>query len=344
MNLPNKMWDVFVSYASEDRDSVVRPLVEFLRRSGLRVWLDRQEIHVGESIREKIDEGLANSRFGIVILSESYFKKVWTKKELDGLLSIEEYGDVAIFPVWHQIDKSMVARYSPLLADRYALTTADGIENVAKEVIAEVLRRGIDSPSLRNRTISKEFINLLEGDADIPSIRGFLAKHSMILSLALGADCMFNPTGKRSLFPELERIEPYLCMGRYRATEECWFWNIISFELISEPLFTDDHVPTERIKGRLSHLDDCLSIMNSDKNISRRMRSLSDNQISVSTVPENQIIRYNVQGVLVTGRRKKLNLVEKNALREFNNTHRNIEIRTYDMLLDASLKIMNTAI
>ena|SRR5215471_17857336 len=74
--------------------------------AGLRVWLDRQELRIGDSFHEKIDEGLANSRFGIVVLSPNFLAKGWPRKELDGLLAIEDaVGSKIILPVWHQIDK-----------------------------------------------------------------------------------------------------------------------------------------------------------------------------------------------------------------------------------------------
>jgi len=45
-----KDWDVFISHASEDKESVVVPLAESLRRAGLKVWLDRQEIQLAPQL------------------------------------------------------------------------------------------------------------------------------------------------------------------------------------------------------------------------------------------------------------------------------------------------------
>lgn len=88
-----KSWDVFISHASEDKETVVLPLCAALRRAGLKIWLDRQELHLGDSLREKIDEGLANSRFGVVVLSPSFMAKGWPRRELNGLMAIEESGE-----------------------------------------------------------------------------------------------------------------------------------------------------------------------------------------------------------------------------------------------------------
>jgi hypothetical protein len=137
-----KAYDVFVSHATEDKASVVRPLAEALRSKGVQVWYDEFELRVGSSLRRSIDAGLANSRFGVVVLSQAFFRKGWTNYELDGLVTREvaEGGRQLILPLWHRVTKSEVIRYSPSLADKVALGTADlTVEEIATE-IAEVVR------------------------------------------------------------------------------------------------------------------------------------------------------------------------------------------------------------
>lgn len=55
-----------------------RPLANALRQKGLRVWYDEFELRLGDSLRRKIDEGIARSVFGIVVLSPAFFAKKWT--------------------------------------------------------------------------------------------------------------------------------------------------------------------------------------------------------------------------------------------------------------------------
>jgi len=85
-------FDVFVSHASEDKESVVRPLAQALVGYGLRVWYDEFELRIGDSLRRKIDSGIARSRFGIVVLSPAFFAKGWPQYELDGLVSMSVSG------------------------------------------------------------------------------------------------------------------------------------------------------------------------------------------------------------------------------------------------------------
>ncbi len=128
-------YDVFVSHASEDKESVARPLAEKLRQLQLRVWFDEFELKIGDSLRRKIDKGLANSKFGVVILSKSFIKKGWANYELDGIVTKSVSGQQVILPIWHDITKQEVIDYSPSLADRLARNTAiNTIEEIAEEI------------------------------------------------------------------------------------------------------------------------------------------------------------------------------------------------------------------
>lgn len=133
-------YDVFISHASEDKESVVRPLARALVNHGLKVWYDEFELKIGDSLRRKIDRGLAKSRFGIVVLSKDFIKKGWTNYELDGIISKANTGEQVLLPIWHGITKQEVLDYSPSLADKVARNTAScTFEEIAKE-IAELIR------------------------------------------------------------------------------------------------------------------------------------------------------------------------------------------------------------
>ena len=79
--------DVFISHASEDKEEIVRPLATSLSHHGLDVWYDEFVLGIGDSLRQKIDYGLANSRVGLVVLSPSFIAKGWTNYELDGIVT-----------------------------------------------------------------------------------------------------------------------------------------------------------------------------------------------------------------------------------------------------------------
>lgn len=117
-------YDVFISHASEDKDSFVRPFAEKLTAAGITPFYDEMSLTWGDSLRRRIDQGLAHSRFGIVVLSKNFFAKKWPQRELDGLVALEIQGQSRILPIWHEVSKDEVARFSPTLADKLALNTS----------------------------------------------------------------------------------------------------------------------------------------------------------------------------------------------------------------------------
>ena len=116
-------YDVFVSHASEDKESFVNEFVEELKNRNIKVWVDALRIQWGDSLRKSIDEGLKKSHFGIVVISPYFIAKGWTQYELDGLFEREMSGGKVILPIWHNITKSEVQKFSPSLAGRKAMTT-----------------------------------------------------------------------------------------------------------------------------------------------------------------------------------------------------------------------------
>ena len=124
--------------------SIARPLAELLEKEGVRVWLDATELCLGDSLRRKIDDGLARSRYGVVVLSPAFFSKEWPQNELNGLFALESTRSKVILPVWHQVDQVVIARYSPLLADRLGISTALGIDRVRTQFLQAVRERPCD--------------------------------------------------------------------------------------------------------------------------------------------------------------------------------------------------------
>ena len=128
-------WEVFISHASEDKEAIATPLAEALQANGLRVWYDDFSLRLGDSLRQSIDRGLARSRFGVVILSARFFEKHWPQQELNGLATREVNGEKVVLPVWHGVGFSKVRNYSPMLADRIAVQTKDGLALVVQRIV-----------------------------------------------------------------------------------------------------------------------------------------------------------------------------------------------------------------
>lgn len=134
-------YDVFVSYASEDREPFVRTLAEDLRDHGIRVWYDQFSLEVGDSLSEKINEGLRYSRFGLIVVSPQFLKKKnWTQKELNTLLSLQVAGRSRVLPVLHTLTFDQLQQDNPLLADLLALDSSRGSASIVSAIARQILK------------------------------------------------------------------------------------------------------------------------------------------------------------------------------------------------------------
>lgn len=179
-------FDVFISHASEDKENLARPLAIQLRDRGLKVWLDETELKLGDSLRRSIDNGLSKSRYGLVILSPEFLRKEWPQKELDGLVAREDGTEKVILPIWHNVTRSDIVAYSPLLADKMAAPTSKGLVYVVDQIIKaveaiEASSGGSGSEQLTTQNQSHDFqeliIQLLDrvqeaADSGLPGVTG----------------------------------------------------------------------------------------------------------------------------------------------------------------------------
>jgi hypothetical protein len=85
-----------------------------LTANGIGVWLDEQRILVGDSIPEKIAQGLAESDYFLIGISRNSTGSEWVKKELNNALVTEvQRRNVHILPL--KLDDSPVP---PVIADK----------------------------------------------------------------------------------------------------------------------------------------------------------------------------------------------------------------------------------
>jgi hypothetical protein len=127
-SLNQPKYDVFISHASEDKRPFVSGLANRIKEEGISVWYDEFTLQWGDRLRASIDKGLANSQYGIVVLSPDFFKKDWPQEELEGLFALEVGGEIKILPIWHNLTREQIAQFSPMLAGRLAVSSSDPIE------------------------------------------------------------------------------------------------------------------------------------------------------------------------------------------------------------------------
>lgn len=132
-------WDIFISHASEDKESFVDPLAHRLRELAVRVWYDKFVLTPGDRISEKIGEGLAKCRSGLLVISPVFIQKRWTKYELSGLVNRFVEEKTRLIPVWLGVSRDDVAKFNPALADIVAIVgDPDDINTCALNVLRVV--------------------------------------------------------------------------------------------------------------------------------------------------------------------------------------------------------------
>lgn len=125
---------LFISHASEDKAEFVEPLVAALQAAGFEVWYDKYELTMGDSLLQKISQGLRECDFGVVVLSPDFFRKKWTQAELDGLFAIESTERKVILPIWKSVTVEDVTAFSPILAGRLGVPISGGVDAVVAEI------------------------------------------------------------------------------------------------------------------------------------------------------------------------------------------------------------------
>ena len=142
-------YDVFISHASEDKKALVEPLANFLVGLGANVWFDKLTLEPGDSLSRSIDRGLAQSRYGLVVLSKAFFEKPWPEYELRGLVSREIGKDKVIIPIWYGVTKDDVNAFSPPLGDKLALNASElSLAELAVQIL-KIIRPDIHDSLIR---------------------------------------------------------------------------------------------------------------------------------------------------------------------------------------------------
>jgi hypothetical protein len=158
-NSEQRSIDVFICHASEDKDEIAVPLANKLNNLGVSVWIDKYRLRWGSSLFRKINEGLRNCRYGIVILSKSFFSKEWPEVELEALFSfMVSTGNELILPLRHKIRQEEITRNYPLLSGRLSYSSDVGVDTLAHDLV-QILRED-------NKSVYTQNEQLISNDLD----------------------------------------------------------------------------------------------------------------------------------------------------------------------------------
>ena len=138
-----KQYDVFISHASNDKSDYVESLYLTLRRLGISIFYDSDSISWGDNWKQAILDGTAVSEFAIIVISENFFGREWTEKELSNFLNRQNRsGQKIILPVLHNITNQQLGEKYPEVADIQTISSSNfNCEEIALLFAKQYIKR-----------------------------------------------------------------------------------------------------------------------------------------------------------------------------------------------------------
>ena len=115
-------YDVFISHANKDKNNLVEDLYNALNKLGIKIFYDKETLEWGDNWKDRILKGTQKSEFAIIVISENFFDREWTEKELNEFLNRQNRnGQKLILPIIHNITMEQLTKKYPEVADIQAI-------------------------------------------------------------------------------------------------------------------------------------------------------------------------------------------------------------------------------
>lgn len=119
-----KQYDVFISHANKDKSGYVDALYMAIRKLGVNIFYDSEVLSWGDDWKKVLLEGTEKSEFAIIVISENFFDREWTERELEEFLKRQNTsGQKIVLPLLHNISLDMLKEQYPTLADVQCIDT-----------------------------------------------------------------------------------------------------------------------------------------------------------------------------------------------------------------------------
>lgn len=118
-------YDVFISHASKDKIGYVNALRSEIKKLGINIFYDIDVIEWGNNWKETILDGTAQCEFAIVVISENFFGREWTERELTEFLHRQnDTNQEIVLPLLYNVSPKEVIKRYPFLEDIQYIETA----------------------------------------------------------------------------------------------------------------------------------------------------------------------------------------------------------------------------
>lgn len=222
-------FDVFICHSSKDK-TIISILIEDFKKENITYWIDADQIDFGDSITEKINEGLEASNYIIPCISKNLRASGWTKAEYGSILNREFSGNSKRKVIPLILENCDVNDIPPLLSDKKRVTYSDKTE--FKEFIHFLKKNHLNEANTNSQQYST-------GGSD--SQLKYLEISKTFISPSIGMEFILIPNGKFTMgspseeqgrydnegpvneYPVHEvNIKKSFYMGKYPVTQKQW--------------------------------------------------------------------------------------------------------------------------
>uniref|UniRef100_M1CV73 Isoform 2 of TMV resistance protein N n=2 Tax=Solanum tuberosum TaxID=4113 RepID=M1CV73_SOLTU len=114
-------YDAFLSFRGEDtRKTFVSHLYNALIQGRIDVFKDDERLETGNSISDELPKAIEESKFAIVIFSESYASSKWCLDELAHIIKCRKELKQIVIPIFYNVDPSDVRHQTQTFAESFS--------------------------------------------------------------------------------------------------------------------------------------------------------------------------------------------------------------------------------
>lgn len=137
------MYDVFISHANKDKETLIQDLYKSLEKLGIDIFYDEESLEWGDNWKNKILEGVQKAEFAIIVISTNFFGREWTERELYEFMNRQNRnGQKLILPILYNITVEQLRDKYSTLADIQAIDSAEySCDQIALMFAKQLIKR-----------------------------------------------------------------------------------------------------------------------------------------------------------------------------------------------------------
>jgi hypothetical protein len=138
-----KDYDVFISHANADKNDYVNELYLSIKKLGINIFYDKDILSWGDNWKDTILRGTEQSEFAIIVISEGFFGREWTERELSEFLQKQnKMKQKIVLPLIHNITlEQLKVKYPSLRYIQSIRSDEYSVEQIAILLAKELIKR-----------------------------------------------------------------------------------------------------------------------------------------------------------------------------------------------------------